>query len=177
MGLLNRTTETFFTNGIMYEEPCESAGTCDNDQKSFKAYLSRWMASTAKIASFTADIILPLLKTSAAAAAAQCNGGTTGTTCGLVWTDNGTWDGTSGVGQQMAALEVISSTLITEAAVLVTNSTGGTSVGNSNAGSGSATTASDLTSTVTTTADKAGAGILTAVLICGLMAGIWFMIV
>jgi len=179
LGILNQTKATFFNSaGIMYEQPCEESNpvSCDNDELSFKAYLARWMAATAKIAPFTADTILPLLKTSATAAAAQCDGGTNGDTCGFKWIDNATWDGTSGVGQQMAALEVIQSNLITEATDLVTNSTGGTSVGNSAAGSGSATTTDDLTTVVVTTGDKAGAGILTAVTICGLMAAIYFMV-
>lgn len=67
--------------------------------------------------------------------------------------------------------------LISEAPELVTNTTGGTSVGNSEAGTGSTT--SSTTGTVITAAtsgDKAGAGILTALVISGVLGGIGFMV-
>jgi mannan endo-1,6-alpha-mannosidase len=169
----------------MYEQACEDIvstanpqGTCDNDQLSFKAYLSRWMAGTAQLAPFTHDTIMALLKPSAQAAASQCDGGTDGVTCGEHWTAGSTWDGTYGVGQQMSALSVIQAMLIDGAPALVTNSTGGTSVGNSAAGSSSSSTDSDgQVITSVTGADKAGAGILTALVVCGVLVGVGFMIV
>jgi mannan endo-1,6-alpha-mannosidase len=162
----------------MYEEACEqvnTVGNCDTDQQSFKAYLSRWMAATTKIAPFTSSYSLPLLASSAKAAALQCSGGTDGTTCGEHWTDNSTYDGNYGLGQQMSALSVIQSNLITQAPELVTNSTGGTSVGNAAAGSGS----SDESATViapATGADRAGAGILTTLWLAGVLGGVFFMV-
>ncbi|EHK99713.1 putative mannan endo-1,6-alpha-mannosidase [Glarea lozoyensis 74030] len=62
-GLLNATSAFFSSTKIMYElcEPAQTdhpTGTCDTDQRSFKAYLSRWMAGTAKIAPFTHDTVL-----------------------------------------------------------------------------------------------------------------------
>jgi len=179
-GVLNVTAGVFFTDGIMYEVACEPTGLCDTDELSFKAYLSRWMAATTKLASFTADTIMPLLRTSATAAAAQCDGGTDGATCGFKWTQNSTWDGTFGVGQQMSALEVIQANLISEASDLVTNKTGGTSQGNSAAGTGSSSTSStgdNSANIVITTGSKAGAGILTAVLVVGLVGSAYFMLV
>lgn len=179
-GVLNNT-DIFFKNGIMYEQACEdvnTVGTCDTDQKSFKAYLSRWMAATTKLAPYTASYIMPLLKTSAAAAAAQCDGGTDGTTCGEHWADNSTYDGNYGLGQQMSALSIIQSMLIDEAPDLLTNTTGGTSVGNAGAGAG-ANSASTTAGTITpaTTSGKVGAGILTAIVLCGCLGGVGFMIV
>ena len=94
----------------MYEQACEDVntkGTCDTDQQTFKAYLSRWMAATSKLVPWTASFITPKLQASAQAAAAQCDGGTDGTTCGEHWTANSTWDGSYGLGQQMSALSVI----------------------------------------------------------------------
>lgn len=88
------------------------------------------MAASTKVAPWLDDQIQPYLIASAQAAAAQCSGGTDGVTCGTKWYDNGTWDGTYGVGQQMSALEVIQSNLIHEVAGPLTNSTGGTSTGN-----------------------------------------------
>ena len=162
-GLLNRT-ESFFDNGtdIMFEYACEPGGNCNTDQLSFKAYLSRWMAATTKMAPFTYDRIIKKLRTSAIAAAAQCNGGPDGVTCGTTWTNKGVWDGSAGVGQQMSALEVIQSNLITKAAVPVTNSTGGTSKGDPSAGTGQTTPDGGfLVLSPVTTADKAGAWFLT----------------
>jgi mannan endo-1,6-alpha-mannosidase len=138
---------------------------------SFKAYLSRWMAQTTKAAPFTTDTIMAALRTSAAAAALQCSGGTNGRTCGLKWTDGAAWDGTQGVGQQMAALEVIISTQIESVAPPVTNLTGGTSKGNANAGSNSVGTAKGLNDHPTTGSDRTGAGILTALMLIGLLGG------
>ncbi|KAH8687157.1 glycoside hydrolase family 76 protein [Tricladium varicosporioides] len=177
-GLLNGTS-IYFKDGVMYEQACENVktttGTCDTDQQTFKAFLSRWMAATSKIAPWTAASILPLLTTSAAAAASQCDGGTDGVTCGEHWTAGSTWDSTYGVGQQMSALSVVQSLLIGSAPDLVTNSTGGTSVGNSAAGSGDDSSSVGVLSTITN-ADRAGAGVLTAVVIAGVLGGVGFMI-
>ena len=166
----------------MYEVACEDAnssgGTCDNDQLSFKAYFSRWLAATTKVAPFTSTTIMSWLQTSASAAAEQCDGGSNGVTCGEHWTAGSTYDGTYGVGQQMSALSVIQANLISEAPELFTNTTGGTSEGNSAAGTTSGST--DSTGNVITPAtggDKAGAGILTALVLCGLIGGVGFMVV
>lgn len=164
----------------MYEQACEdngSTGNCDTDQTSFKAYLSRWLAATVKIAPFTRSKIMPWLQASAAAAALQCDADNDAT-CGLHWTWNSTNDGLSGVGEQMAGLAIIQANLIDEAVELVTNDTGGTSVGNSNAGTGSSSSGSSgtVTETTVTTAGKAGAGVLTAVMLMGVIAGTSFLI-
>ncbi|KAI9826983.1 MAG: hypothetical protein M1819_007077 [Sarea resinae] len=179
-GLLN-ATDVFFSptvTNVMYEVACEPGNTCDTDQKSFKAYLARWMAATTKLAPWTYDTIMPKLAASASAAAEQCSGGTDGVTCGLQWTKGSTWDGTYGVGQQMSALEVIQSNLIASAASPVTNKTGGTSKGNPSAGTGgdsSSSNPSTHTST-TTTGDKVGAGFLTSFVLLGVLGGAWWMI-
>ncbi|KUJ10715.1 mannan endo-1,6-alpha-mannosidase [Mollisia scopiformis] len=178
-GVMNGT-DIFFKDDIMYEQACEdvnTVGTCDTDQQSFKAYLSRWMAATAKLVPWTTSYITPKLQASAKAAAAQCDGGTDGTTCGEHWTANSTYDGIYGLGQEMSALSVIQAMLIDQAPELVTNTTGGTSVGNSDAGTGSTTSSSTGTvDTPVTGADKAGAGILTALVLCGVLGGTGFMI-
>jgi mannan endo-1,6-alpha-mannosidase len=115
---------------------------------SFKAYLSRWMAASSKVAPWLYASVKPYLAASAQAAAASCSGGEDGTTCGTKWWNGGVWDGTYGVGQQMSALEVIQSNLISQVCPWLTssivyfgtdvlqvqgpvsNSTGGTSQGN-----------------------------------------------
>lgn len=91
-----------YGGGIMTEMLCEKESTCNNDQSSFKAYLSRWMAVTALLAPYTYDQIMPKLQSSAKAAATQCIGGSTGRECGRQWWSN-VWDGSKGVGQQVSS--------------------------------------------------------------------------
>ncbi|KAF1930061.1 glycoside hydrolase family 76 protein [Didymella exigua CBS 183.55] len=111
-GFLSHAELLFFSaetkDNIMYEWACEtgeSGRTCNLDQQSFKAYLSRFMAQTAAVAPFTKDSINKYLTASAVGAAKSCSGGDNKATCGSKWY-TGSWDGTSGVGQQLSALEV-----------------------------------------------------------------------
>lgn len=181
-GLL-RGTSIFFTgpeNNIMTEVACEAVHLCDVDQQSFKAYLSRWMAAATKWAPWTYNISKPLLDASATAAAAQCTGGDNGRMCGLMWANNsGQWDGTTGVGQQMAAMQVVLATMIRDQGAPVTSSTGGTSVGNPAAGASAGGT--DGTSSLSskrpiTKADIAGAYILTIIALIFLLGGVWLVV-
>jgi len=120
-GLLNSSIQQFFDpatqNTIMYEWQCETSMSCNLDQASFKAYLSRWMAITTQVAPFTAVTILPLLASSARAAAASCIGtsGSSNSICSTRWNVGAQWDGKYGVGQQISALEVIQNNLIAKA--------------------------------------------------------------
>lgn len=117
LGLLDASTVFFYkSTNVMYEAVCEPYGTCNVDQQSFKAYLARWLAKTSVLAPFTAPAIQPLLEGSAMAAAASCSGGFDRVTCGLKWYE-GTYDGNYGVGQQLAALEVIQALLIADAGI------------------------------------------------------------
>lgn len=166
-GMLAATFRVFFPNDTAYEVACEPKLTCTTDMFSFKAYLLRWLAATTKVAPYTYDIILPKLRTSAIAAAKQCNGGNNGRTCGLSWT-SGTWDGTAGVGQEMGAMSAVFVNLLPLQTIKppVTNSTGGTSVGNPNAGMGSTETFDTKLDPVTR-ADRIGASFVTAALVIG----------
>lgn len=110
----------------MYEVACEENGKCNVDQRSFKAYLSRWMAATMVRAPFTRELLMPLLQTSAMAAARSCTGGADGQQCGLQWT-TGAFDGSVGVGEQMSAMEVFQSNLMDLVPGPVTADTGGIS--------------------------------------------------
>lgn len=119
----NRTTEllktcinTFFSpypnaTNIMYEWACETYGTCDTDQYSFKAYLSRWMAQSTVVAPYIHAPVLEFLNVSANAAAQSCSGGNDSQTCGQKWYVGG-YDGSFGVGQQLSALETVQSLLL-----------------------------------------------------------------
>lgn len=180
-GLLSGT-HVFFSgdnNDIMIEVACERVQLCDLDQQSFKAYLARWMAAATKWAPWTHDIIKPLLDASAVAAVQQCTGGDNGRMCGLMWANNGgEWDGTTGVGQQMAAMEVVLATMIKDLEAPVTISTGGTSPGNSDAGTAdmgrtSSFTALDMMKPISM-ADRVGAYILTVIAIICIVGGMVF---
>lgn len=160
----------------MYEAACERIGTCNTDNKSFKAYMSRWLAGTAKVAPFTYDIVMTRLRASAAAAALQCSGGPDGETCGLRWEMGAEYDGSAGVGEQMSALEVFQTNLLDRVDGPVKNSTGGTSKGNPSAGTGGTPMTGLLTNRIEKK-DKVGAGILTFLVLIGVIGGAWWMIV
>ncbi|KAL1306787.1 hypothetical protein AAFC00_005448 [Neodothiora populina] len=189
-GLLNTTLTTFFPANmgdmIMVEITCEPLGNCNNDQRSFKSFLSRWLALTAQLVPPVYDRIFAYLRKSAIGAAGQCDGGTDGITCGHEWNTT-TWDGTYGVGEQMCAMAVINTILIdTEhLSAPYSNSTGGTSKGNPTAGSGTGSGGSggggsggrpSAATSPITTGDKAGAGIITAIILFVLIIGSWWLL-
>ncbi|OAL50121.1 mannan endo-1,6-alpha-mannosidase DCW1 precursor [Pyrenochaeta sp. DS3sAY3a] len=164
----------FFNNNVMIEVACENNGKCDVDQRSFKAYLSRWMGYTAIVAPWTREFIDPLLKASAQAAAKQCNAGANQTSCGLRWVDNGKNDGSFGVGEQMAAMEIVQSLLYTSAPGPATAQKGGISKSDPNAGSNAPSNTVSFNDI--TTGDKAGASILTLIVLVGILVGAWWMV-
>ena len=154
-----------------YEVYCEGTLTkCTIDMLSYKAYLTRWMAAATKVAPFIYDSVIAVLQTSAKAAALQCSGGSNGRMCGLSWYKEAVWDGTSGVGQQMAALEAIQSNLILHSQAPLTGSTGGSSQGQPNGGSLPADAGS--LGGKATTGGKVGAGILTAIVAIVVIGGL-----
>lgn len=172
--------KVFFTGdekNIMTEVACEPVNLCNLDQQSFKAYLSRWLAATTKWAPHTADFIMPLLRASAVAAAKQCQGGSNNRMCGLIWNKD-KYDGSTGVGQQMAALEVTLSCMVGEREAPYTSKTGGTSKGDPTAGSGDiGRTEPDRNWKEITAGDNAGAAILTIIIVSMLLTGItWIFI-
>lgn len=170
---INQTT-TFFPadkKSVMVEV-CEASQKCNYDQWSFKAYLARWLATAAQLAPFTAAQIMPILQHSAVAAAQSCNDANI---CGSRWYWDG-FDGNQGVGQQMSALSVISANMILQAKAPYSANTGGTSVGNPAAGTGDDNPEVPVEFTDITTGDKAGASILT-ILVLGLtLGGSWWLI-
>ncbi|RYP19224.1 hypothetical protein DL767_009692 [Monosporascus sp. MG133] len=160
--LVDRTLEIFFRDGVAFEPSCEP-GNCNTDMESFKGYLHRWLGSAIQMAPYLRERVLPTLKTSAVAAVRQCTGGSNGRFCGFHWT-TGQFDGQIGAGQQMNVLGALMSVMTHNNPVPVTNSSGGTSRGNFQAGSDQPTmpTFRELTG-----GDRAGAGILTAIMIAG----------
>ena len=113
--LVGSAAERFFSpyanaTGVMFEQNCETANKCNNDQYSFKAYLSRWLGKSVTLHPELESTVMPLLKTSATAAAESCDGGK----CGTKWYI-GSYDGLTGPGQMMSAMETVASLLARDA--------------------------------------------------------------
>jgi mannan endo-1,6-alpha-mannosidase len=171
--LVDTLLRDFFSpDNVAFEIACEDRmGACSTDMLSFKGYVHRWLTVVTQVAPYLRDKLLPVLRNSAEAAVKQCVGGTSGRKCGFYWR-NGTFydpsiDKTSGAGEAMSVLAAVSSLMVEFPGTSepVTNLTGGTSVGDPNAGSRSGTTPQpwkDLT-----TGDRVGAGILTALMLAG----------
>ena len=137
-GLIGGVTNIFFReNDIMVEAGCEPENNCNTDGLTFKSFTLRWMSLAAQLVPSLADQIWPYIKASAEGAAGQCDGGADGQMCGYHWTTT-TWDGSSGVGQQMSALAAINANLIPLEGLggPLTLKTGATSKQDPNAGTG-----------------------------------------
>lgn len=175
-GLLNRTIEHFFPDGIMVERACELEDRvqCNVDQHSFKGYMHRAMATAAVVAPFTYELVSKTLRSSTAGCVSSC---LADGTCGFRWT-TGEYDGDVNhgpAGQEMSALAALSTLLIEQPHVLngpLTNSTGGTSVGDPNAGQ---KFQGLRPLRPITTGDRAGAGIVTAVVLASFVGSVVWM--
>lgn len=174
--LWTRAKSTFFQNQVMYEQACEPTDSCDTDEVSFKAYFARSLGHGAIFIPSIRDEIMSYLNSSATAAGKSCSGGSDGHTCGTTWL-TGSWDNTYGAGQQLCALEVIQSTQVLGYPKPYTQNDGGSSEGNADAGSGE-TLSNPLEDDATiTTKDKAGAGVITGLLMIGLVGvGVWMLL-
>ncbi|KAI1332094.1 glycoside hydrolase family 76 protein [Xylariaceae sp. FL0255] len=181
-GLMQRAVDHFFEDGVVVEQACEPFSNCDNDQQSFKGYLLRWFTGTATLAPFTFNTLMPLVRSSAAAAVASCTGsppagefnGPAGTACGFKWANNTGFDGVVGVGEQMSALSATQYSLVQEQTFAetkapVTSTTGGTSKGNPNAGINNATDAFELPPV--TLGERVAAGFATSAIVLSVIGG------
>lgn len=178
-GILGGVTKVFFNpeTDIISEVGCEPENNCNTDGLTFKSFTLRWLALAAQLAPSIATQVWPLISKSAAGAAQQCDGNG-GSWCGYHW-DTATWDQSTGVGQQMSALAAINANLIPveNLAAPLTLDTGASSKGNAAAGTGTTTTTTGnpwLTRKITT-GDRAGAGILTALLLVYTIGGAYWL--
>ncbi|KAI1482338.1 glycoside hydrolase family 76 protein [Daldinia eschscholtzii] len=128
-GLVDRTLEVFFPDGVATEVACEKKEICNSDMHFFKGILHRAFASTVKFAPHTASKVLPSLKSSAKKAAAECTGGENGRMCGFAWSA-GKFDGETGPAQQMNVLSALVSILPPNAQGSEGNNSAGTGNGN-----------------------------------------------
>ncbi|KAK9483089.1 glycoside hydrolase [Lipomyces starkeyi] len=160
------------SGGVMYEVACEKGQNCNTDQQSFKAYLSRFMGLTAVLAPWTYDTIYAhLVNTIVNGVAQSCTGGRDGVTCGTSWLVKG-WDNTWGLGQQMSALETVQNLLINQVPAPYTALTGGSSPG----GNGGSRRAGYVYPSIVSTGDRAGAGILTSIVLLIMLGGAWWIV-
>jgi len=170
----------------------------NNDEPSFKAYAIRWMTIAGQLVPSIRGQVQKILHESAIGAAGQCTGKAPGCAgcetpagsslaapgsgqnwCGRRWYQT-SWDGFSGMGEQMSAMSVFQNNLVymneDQAAAVVpyTANTGGTSESKPDAGHRGE--APGLHWSPITTADSAGAWILT-IGSCGMVVmAFWFMI-
>ncbi|KAK5632677.1 hypothetical protein RRF57_008391 [Xylaria bambusicola] len=172
-GMTKGIIRVFFAqDGVAFEPSCEPPpGSCNSDMESYRGYMHRWMANTIQMAPFLRDTILPVLKTSAAAGVKQCTGGGNGRMCGFHWT-SGQYDGQLSASLEMNVLGALTALMMPDVAPPLTNTTGGTSKGDPDAGQ----TKTELpTFSPITTGDKAGASILTILIITGALSAFAWM--
>ena len=173
-GLVNGLLTLFFTDDdVMVEAGCEPYHACTTDGLTFKSFSIRWLAVATQLVPSLAGQLWPYLKASGLGAAEQCSGGSDGTTCGYDWSST-TWDGSSGVGQQMSALAAINANLIPleHLPAPLTLATGATSKQDPSAG----TAVDTETFKPITTADRAGAWILTLIWLTMWFGGTYWLV-
>ncbi|CAN3364974.1 mannan endo-1,6-alpha-mannosidase Dfg5p [Diutina catenulata] len=166
----------YFTDrqGYMSEMTCAPSKRCNNDQRSFRSLWSRSLQLTSVLIPETYDDIRTYIEKSATGAIASCNGGSDGITCGMDWS-KGTWDGVYGLGEQMCALEVTLALLAREVPPPLSVKTGGTSKSEPEAGLNTVDYTNQNALDIKGK-DKAGAGVVTAIVLAILLgASIWML--
>lgn len=192
----NRAKVFFKTeNKIMYEAACQPSNQCNNDQRSFKGIFSAFLGLTVLMSPGTSfdEEIWEYLQNSAKGAAQSCTGGYSGTTCGLNWfytdTDDKDFvpsidqvsmiqnDGEFGLGEQICALGVFNSLLVHTKPGPLSEKTGATSKGDGHAGLDHGDDDGESTELILETKDKAGAGVITAVVVLvQIGVGVWLLL-
>ena len=175
-----KNTDMFYPkekNSVM-TEVCEEKEMCNEDQESFKAYLARWLAVTIQMAPYTREKIMPRLQASAKGAAQTCTGpserGAGNFACGMRWWKTG-FDGIKGLGQQISALNILTVLLVDSVPPPYSRETGGKSKGNPDLGKGSEDTVPDFFEPVSA-GDRAGAAILTILVVGFWIGGAWWLL-
>ena len=111
--------------GVMVEVACESHNTCTDDQFTFKGLAAQWLGQTIQLAASTGDTLYTALRPSAVGAGKTCSGGKNNNTCSFKWTSD-SWDGSSGVSQELNAMNIFLANLAAEgspAKITASNST------------------------------------------------------
>jgi mannan endo-1,6-alpha-mannosidase len=148
---------------------------CNKDQRSFKAYLSRWLAVTVQTAPFSAGQIMPWIQGSAQGAAKACIQAADGVQCGRKW-NIGNDDGERDIGNQMTAMSIVQANLVLKSPPLA-DLGNGNSASDPSAGGDSKKGPIDRVATrKMTTGDKAGAWILTVLALLGSLVGLFALV-
>lgn len=163
------------STNVMYEAACQPSLQCNNDQRCFKGIYSRFLGLTCLMAPTLNDEIQSYLEDTTPYILQSCVGGSDGHTCGLNWGESG-WDGYYGLGEQMSALEALQNRLVWTKHGPLTADTGATSSGNGSAGSGTTTDPIHNYLDIQTK-DRAGAAIITTILVILFLVSAWWMIV
>lgn len=136
---LTSSTAKFFPNSILSEIVCEPTN-CDTDQTTFKGLLAANLAQAAAYAPLTQSVVVSRLANTAQGVAAACSGGAAGTSCGTVW-GTGAFDGRTGLGQEVNALQV----LLAQLSVMGANGTAAVTPVSSSSSAGASLTSSTST--------------------------------
>lgn len=104
-GFLDTASLFFDSQDVMYEPTCMPSH-CQTDQRSFRAYLGRFLGLVSVLVPDTYDTIHHHLVDTANGIAQSCVGGYDGHTCGMNWSYSG-WDGYYGLGEEMSALDCL----------------------------------------------------------------------
>lgn len=128
LGFLKGAQVFFDEYEVMYESACMRVHTCKTDQRSFRAYLARFLGLTAVLVPDTFDTIYGMLEATSKGVAQSCTGGYDHHTCGMNWSYSG-WDGYYGLGEQMSSLEVVQNLMINEKQMILKLDTGAVSKG------------------------------------------------
>ncbi|CAN3374163.1 hypothetical protein DIURU_000898 [Diutina rugosa] len=168
---------TYFVDskGFMQETTCAPSKRCNNDQRSFRSLWSRGLQLTVALIPEFYDTVMPYIEKSAVGAAKSCSGGSDGITCGMDWSI-GSWDNMWGLGEQMSALEVTLANLVNKKPPPYTAARGGSSQSQPDAGLNDVDYTNKNAIKIETK-DKAGAGVITAIVLLVLLgASIWMLI-
>ncbi|RAH77088.1 mannan endo-1,6-alpha-mannosidase [Aspergillus japonicus CBS 114.51] len=170
-------SSTNYGNGsVLSEVACEPILSCDRNQLCFKGYVAMWLAFTAILVPSKRDLIAPKLAGSVEAIGLQCSGTAEGMSnlCGVRWYQP-SWDGSLGLEVQMSALGGVTSQLM-----LLASQSPQTIDTNPNATEHHIDTSADeknpSESKPITTADRAGAWILTIMLGSGAIGCVGWLI-
>lgn len=191
-GLLNRTQVWFLNETVIFEPACEPYGTCavkELNMLSFKGYMLRFLTATTQVAPWTYDPITKIISDAASAAVKKCTAkvgtqfwgliyrGVEDAGCLFDWVPESLDRRQVDVGSHMDALSAVMYNLVRRVKPPATSDNRGTSTGDPNAGIENDGEKLPQFRPITT-GDKAGAGILTAIVVSGIVASsLWVTIV
>ncbi|CAG8088732.1 unnamed protein product [Penicillium salamii] len=177
-GLMDSLFATFFLPqyGGVISDRCEPTGQCDEDANRpiFKGLTISWLADIALIIPSLKEKILPKLQVSAEGAAKACTGDNQNL-CGNRWW-YGKYDGQNSMENAMSGSQMMSAIMVKfldSSSVPVSTATGGNGTSDPHAATDSGSGPAQLHPI--TTADRAGAGIMTVLFVASMIGGVTFL--